>query len=171
MYTKTRAMGVLAGGTLLASITGAVGSPAQAAPGNALNIPWVTRTIGGVSVLPQQIKAGDCHLQGLTETGAPTRAWIELTPANSNPPGYWINWDYSMSTGHFYNKFPFPSGDIWHATFVFKDSSGAELFRWSADAPRMDRAQTIFTGEIEKLINISTDQFGRISMVDWYGDC
>src|SRR5689334_10148296 len=142
MFTKTRTMCVLAGSALLAALSGAVGAPAEAAPGSALNIPWVAQTYGGLSVLPQQFQAGDCHLQGLTEVGSPSKAWIELVAANSDPPGYWVSWRYSMYT----DESHIPTGDIWHATFVFKNASGAELFRWSANGPDMWHKAPSYTG-------------------------
>jgi hypothetical protein len=168
MFAKTRAMCVVAGSALLAALTGAAGSPAQAAPGNSLNIPWVAlNTDTGLSVLPQQIKAGDCHLQGLSETGNASSARIELRPESYNPPTYWIQWDYSMYTDQSYIPFP----DVWHATFVFKNASGAELFRWTADGPNMWYIQNVYTGEVKTQIQVNTNQVASISMVDWYGDC
>src|SRR4051794_13511655 len=104
MFTKTRAMCVLAGSALLAALAGAIGSPAEAAPGSALGIPWATQSVGGESVLPQQFQAGDCHLRGLRETGNLTQARVELMPANS---GYWIQWDYSMYSDSIWVEWPF----------------------------------------------------------------
>lgn len=173
MFTKTRAMGVLAGSALLAALAGAIGSPAEASPstGAALDIPFVTQTIGGVSVLPQKIQAGGCYLNGLSEVGFPTRAEVELTPANSNPPGYWIEWGYSVASHTTYPLWPFFDPDKWHATFVFKDANGAELFQWTADGPDMDTPDTNYMGASQALINISTAQFNAISRVDWKGEC
>jgi hypothetical protein len=164
-------MCVLAGSALLAALAGAIGSPAEAAPGNALDIPWATQAVGGVSVLPQQFQAGDCHLQGLRETRIPTQARVELIPANSNPPGYWILWDYSMYSDNIWVEWPFSGPDVWHATFVFKDANGAELFHWTADGQDMYTPGSVYTGEVQQLINISTAQFNAISRVDWKGDC
>ncbi len=174
MFTKRRITCVVAGGAMLAALSGAVGAPAEAAGGNSTNIPWIASTGSpdiGLSVLPQQIKAGDCHLQGITETGSQSSARIELRPESYNPPTYWIQWDYSMYSDHIYNKFPFPTGDVWHATFVFKNASGAELFRWTADGRTMDTEQTIFTGQVKTQIHVSTEQVSSIGEVDWYGDC
>ncbi len=167
MFTKRRSMCILAGGALLATLSGAIGAPAEAAGGNSRNIPWVASTYGGMSVLPQQIKAGDCHLRGVTEAGTPSKAWVELVAANTDPPGYWVEWRYSMYTDQSYIPFP----DVWHATFVFRNASGAELFRYNVDGPDMYYYDTTYTGANEGLVHVSADQVNSISMVDWYGDC
>jgi hypothetical protein len=167
MFTKKRAMCILAGSALLATLSGTIGSPAEAAGGSERNIPWVAKTYGGVSVLPQRFQAGDCHLNGVTETGTPSKAWIELVAADSDPPGYWIEWRYSMGTSQSY--YPFP--DVWHVTFVFKNGNGAELFRWNTDGPDMWTYDSTYTGAFEGLVHVTAFQVSNISMVDWYGDC
>jgi hypothetical protein len=165
MFTKRRGMNILAASSLSAALTCAVGTPAQAAAGSALNVPFTPSSNPGYgfSVLPTTFPAGDCRLMGVDRTGDPAWARVELAPASATT--YRVIWNYDMYTTSTW------WGDVWHQTFIFKTAGGAEISRFSTDGENMNDANVSYSNIASGNMNLTVSQFNSIAYVDWRGDC
>ncbi len=174
MFTKKRRLSVLVGGILLAVVaTLAPGAPAQAAGGSSLGVPFVyqPQQIDGLSVLPRTFTAGDCRLEGLNQTDD-FRADIEVAGGAEFYDANdvlriqlrltWHATVYTISTWF---------GDIWHATFVFRDVNGTELFRTTFDATMLQSGTIYHYSFDNNYVEPTALQAATIATVDWLGDC
>jgi len=114
----------------------------------------------GWSNLPTTIAAGDCRLEGQNQT---PNAQVRLTERGDGL-GYDVTWSAVLYTVN--SLF----GDVWHATFVFRDLNESEVFRVHLDGPEMHKNE-IHTVVLQTTAAITQAQFDSIAFVDWIGDC
>ncbi|WP_214412031.1 hypothetical protein [Sphaerisporangium fuscum] len=141
---------------------------AQAATGNNLNVPFADQ----YSHLPRTIVAGDCRETGLNQEPDLAHSYIRLLPPNAtgNSEYIWKSTVYTVKS---------TTGDVWHATFVFKTAAGTPVLTVKADGPRMAPGWVrkklglpFYYDETRGgTVNITQAQYNSIALVDWSGDC
>jgi hypothetical protein len=145
-----------------ALLVGLFPAAAQAASGRSLGVPFTYQGVQGLSVLPVTFTAGDCRQTGLNQTpGLPASA-IQVSPPQFDQST--VEWRpdlYTVAT--FF-------GDIWHASFDFRDNAGSTVFSASFDGPPM-RKGSFYSDKGRTRIFLTQAQFDRIAFVDWHGDC
>ena len=170
MFNRGRRISALVGSAFVAVLATLIAaSPADAATGKWLNVPVLHPTAGeqdqgdqAVSYLPHTIVAGNCRLKGENQQ-AITSIHFDHN-STGDPDLYDVTWladAYTTSTWF---------GDTWHATFIFRWSSGAEMFRLKLDGPRMFEDTAYFFVRTTQ-VRLTLAQQKGMATVDWIGDC
>ncbi|MCK2218659.1 hypothetical protein MF672_033410 [Actinomadura sp. ATCC 31491] len=135
---------------------------AMAASGRSLGVPFTYQGVRGLSVLPVTFTAGDCRQTGLNQTPNLAASAIQVSPPQFDQSD--VEWRpdlYTVST--FF-------GDVWHASFDFRDSAGNTVFSVAFDGPSMRKGS--FYNDVRRTrIFLTQAQFDGIAFVDWHGDC
>jgi hypothetical protein len=158
---------IIAASTVLAVLLGSlwVGSGvASAAVGRSLAVPFANE----YSYLPRTLVAGDCRQIGLNQDPPFHSSYVRL-----EPPGAGLyarfTWNFSIYTVDTF------WGDVWHATFLFKNASGGTLSIVKYDGPKMGDEGTIeqrmARGWRSFPIRMDQSTYETVAQVDWIGDC
>ncbi|MFB4297699.1 hypothetical protein [Actinomadura sp. NTSP31] len=141
---------------MTAAVTG-VASASAPNPGFYTDHPLIDTANGIMTSTVPDFRVGDCILFG---SGS---LFTIRTPVNGVSD---ISWTGAVETTHT------NSADVWHGTFIFKDSAGKTL----GQSPRLDGLPMSIVGKIyswtiPSRVNINPVVFSLIRQITWEGEC
>jgi hypothetical protein len=142
---------------MMAAVTGVAGASAPN-PGFLTTHPSIDAANGILtSTLPVEFDVGDC-IQFEGDSSFTMRAPVSGVSD--------ISWTGVAETTHTNNA------DVWHGTFIFKDSAGNTL----GQSPRLNGLPMSIVGKIYRWtipsqVNINSTIFALIRQITWKGEC